>query len=168
MAAEAGISRGLLFHYFPTKNAFHQAVVEAAGRRVMRNVAPDEGGTREQRLAQFVERFVLQLDRRRDSYIWQLSVYGQHRRLARDGGLGGDALRGEARARLALGVAGLDEAALPVLHGWVAYVEDRALAWSPRHRASSGAFPSTTSSATARRPSTPCWPSTDRGWDRRG
>ena len=31
VAAEAGISRGLLFHYFPTKTAYHQAVVAAAG-----------------------------------------------------------------------------------------------------------------------------------------
>ncbi len=126
VAAEAGISRGLLFHYFPTKNAFHQAVVEAAGRRVMRNVAPDEGGTREQRLAQFVERFVLQLDRRRDSYL--ALVYGRTGASLGTEGLAGT-LR-EAMARLALGVTELDDAALPVLHGWVAYVEDRALAWS--------------------------------------
>jgi AcrR family transcriptional regulator len=30
IAAEAGISRGLLFHYFPTKRDFHVAVARAA------------------------------------------------------------------------------------------------------------------------------------------
>ena len=34
VAAEAGVSRGLLFHYFPTKTDYHRAVVEAARRRV--------------------------------------------------------------------------------------------------------------------------------------
>ena len=39
VAAEAGVSRGLLFHYFPTKTDYHRAVVEAARRRVGRNVS---------------------------------------------------------------------------------------------------------------------------------
>ena len=41
VAAEAGISRGLLFHYFPTKTDYYDAVVAAALRRVTRNIAPD-------------------------------------------------------------------------------------------------------------------------------
>ena len=47
VAAEAGVSRGLLFHYFPTKTAYHQAVVAAAGRRFLRNARPDDGATGE-------------------------------------------------------------------------------------------------------------------------
>src|ERR671910_1617823 len=42
IAAEAGISRGLLFHYFPTKTDFYLACIAAAGRRILRNTAPDE------------------------------------------------------------------------------------------------------------------------------
>src|SRR4051812_41198050 len=34
VAAEAGISRGLLFHYFPTKRDFYVEVMSAAGRRL--------------------------------------------------------------------------------------------------------------------------------------
>ena len=37
VAAEAGISRGLLFHYFPTKRDFYVACIQAAGRRILRN-----------------------------------------------------------------------------------------------------------------------------------
>ena len=40
VAAEAGISRGLLFHYFPTKTDFYLACIAAAGRRILRNTAP--------------------------------------------------------------------------------------------------------------------------------
>ena len=42
VAAEAGISRGLLFHYFPTKTDFYLACISAAGRRMLRTTAPDE------------------------------------------------------------------------------------------------------------------------------
>ena len=40
IATEAGISRGLLFHYFPTKTDFYLACIAAAGRRILRNTAP--------------------------------------------------------------------------------------------------------------------------------
>ena len=43
IAAEAGISRGLVFHYFPTKTDFYLACIAAAGRRMLRTTAPDEG-----------------------------------------------------------------------------------------------------------------------------
>lgn len=69
VAKEAGISRGLLFHYFPNKTAFHDAVVAAAGRRVVRNTAPDGDLTGWDAVAQFVERFHEQVDRRRGSYL---------------------------------------------------------------------------------------------------
>src|SRR6476660_9881317 len=35
IATEAGISRGLLFHYFPTKTDFYLACIAAAGSRLM-------------------------------------------------------------------------------------------------------------------------------------
>jgi len=63
VAAEAGISRGLLFHYFPTKTAYHQAVVAAAGRRFLRNARPDDGATGEVALEQVTRRFIEQIRR---------------------------------------------------------------------------------------------------------
>ncbi len=40
VAGEAGISRGLLFHYFPSKRDFYVAVISAAGRRLLRVTKP--------------------------------------------------------------------------------------------------------------------------------
>src|SRR6266508_1775381 len=40
VAAEAGISRGLLFHYFPTKRDFYVEVMRAASRRLLRQTRP--------------------------------------------------------------------------------------------------------------------------------
>ena len=42
VAGEAGISRSLLFHYFPTKTDYYDAVIGAAVRRVLRNIAPEQ------------------------------------------------------------------------------------------------------------------------------
>src|SRR6187200_3241414 len=65
VAAEAGVSRGLLFHYFPNKTDYHRAVVEAARRRVGRNVSPETGVVGEAAVRQVVERFLDQVARRR-------------------------------------------------------------------------------------------------------
>lgn len=125
VAREAGISRGLLFHYFPNKTAFHDAVVAAAGRRVLRNTAPDAGLEPGEAVAQFAARYYGQVDRRRESYL--ALVFG-----GGPAGLGGGHVQDlrTAMAERILALMGLDRDALPVAHGWTAYVEDRALRWS--------------------------------------
>jgi AcrR family transcriptional regulator len=127
VAAEAGVSRGLLFHYFPTKTDYHRAVVEAAGRRVGRNVAPDAGVVGDAAVRQVVERFLDQVVRRRASYV--ALVLGQApiaRAATHDGAAG---IR-EHLASVVMTATGLSDAVRPVAHGWVAYLEDRALQWS--------------------------------------
>ncbi|MBB3039774.1 TetR/AcrR family transcriptional regulator [Hoyosella altamirensis] len=69
VAAEAGISRGLLFHYFPTKREYYIAVVRAAGNRLLLHArAPDEGTTTE-RVRGIVDGFVQFIQRRRGNYV---------------------------------------------------------------------------------------------------
>lgn len=125
VAAEAGISRGLLFHYFPTKTDYYDAVVGAALRRVARNVAPDEGASPEVALRQIVERLFAQIERRRDFYL--ALVFGNG--AVHLGGEGVETHRLALARRIAeaarIGVGGL-----VTVHAWVAYVEDRALQWS--------------------------------------
>ncbi|WP_238473531.1 TetR/AcrR family transcriptional regulator [Nocardioides cavernaquae] len=125
VAAEAGISRGLLFHYFPTKTDYYDAVIAAALRRVLRNISPDEGAAQDEALHQFVDRFYAQIERRRSFYL--ALVFGNGSL-----SLGGDGVDTHRMtiARRVVTATGLPEAALPVAHGWTAYVEDRALRWS--------------------------------------
>jgi len=126
VAVAAGISRGLLFHYFPTKTDFYRAVVEAAVRRVLRNSAPDETRPAGEQLAEMVTGFTQQVDRRRESYI----------SFAR-GASGGDLLvvevydrmREEMTARVMRSLS-LDAGARNVVHAWWAYVEDHVIEWS--------------------------------------
>ncbi len=125
VAAEAGISRGLLFHYFPTKTDYYDAVLGAASRRVQRNLAPDPDASPELALQQLVERFYAQIERRRAFYL--ALVFGSG--ALSFGGEGVDSHR-LTIARRVLTATGLPESALPAAHGWTAYVEDRALRWT--------------------------------------
>ncbi|QKE85925.1 TetR/AcrR family transcriptional regulator [Arthrobacter sp. NEB 688] len=127
VAAAAGVSRGLLFHYFPTKSDYHRAVVDAAGRRVRRNVAPDEGVTGEAAVRQVVGRFLDQVERRRAWYVALVRGRTELSRAAPD-----DPMETVTAfvADLARRELDLPAAAGPAARGWVAYLEDRALQWS--------------------------------------
>ncbi len=50
LAEEAGISRGLLYHYFGSKQAFHEAVVQHAADDLVAQTAPPVDGDPEERL----------------------------------------------------------------------------------------------------------------------
>lgn len=125
VAAEAGISRGLLFHYFPTKTDYYDAVVGAAVRRVTRNISPDPDADPETALRQFVERYYAKIERRRAFYLALVFGSGTIR-------LGGEGVESHRMTitRRVVDAMGLGAETIPVVHGWVAYVEDRALLWS--------------------------------------
>ncbi|MFD0262371.1 TetR/AcrR family transcriptional regulator [Kitasatospora indigofera] len=69
VAAEAGISRGLLFHYFPTKRDYYVAVVQAAGRRLLLHAKAPEEGAPAERVRGIVDGFVSFVQRRKDNYV---------------------------------------------------------------------------------------------------
>jgi AcrR family transcriptional regulator len=69
IAQEAGISRGLLFHYFPTKRDFHVAVVSAAAERLVEVVTPDPSLPAPERLARSLEAYVDYVIENRDLYV---------------------------------------------------------------------------------------------------
>ncbi|ROR90475.1 TetR family transcriptional regulator [Nocardioides aurantiacus] len=58
LAEEAGISRGLLYHYFGGKQEFHVAVVRRAADDLFAVTAPDGVGTQLEQLAGSLERYV--------------------------------------------------------------------------------------------------------------
>jgi AcrR family transcriptional regulator len=126
VAAEAGISRGLLFHYFPTKRDFYRECIAAAGRRILRTTAPDPDLPPEEQVRDMVRLFVEQIDRRRDFYLSLLHGTG-----AADLAVVRvyDDIWDQATARV-LGCLTLGTERAEVVHGWWMYVEDRALSWS--------------------------------------
>ena len=126
IAAEAGISRGLLFHYFPTKTDFYLACIAAAGRRMLRTTAPDEGATGEEQVETVTRLMIEQIERRRGFYLALVHGHGvadprvsEVMDSVRDGST--------ERVMTALDV---PEARRDVVRAWWAYTEDRALTWS--------------------------------------
>ena len=126
VAAEAGISRGLLFHYFPTKTDYFSALVRSAGRRVLRNTQPDPDAAPGHRLRGMVRGFVEQIDRRRESYLSiARGTAGPELRVSEVY----DELRVELTDRV-MRTLSVEEVQRSVVHAWWGYVEDRAIAWS--------------------------------------
>jgi AcrR family transcriptional regulator len=133
IAGQAGISRGLLFHYFPSKRDYYVAVISAAGRRLLRVTKPDESLAPEEQLREMLTQFVAFITRRRAAYISFVR-----------GAAGGDdfavEVYNETRAGLTkrvLTYIGMPEVADEPqsgdylrIHAWLSYAEDLAIEWS--------------------------------------
>ncbi|MFD7844502.1 TetR/AcrR family transcriptional regulator [Nocardia sp. NPDC059764] len=131
IAAQAGISRGLLFHYFPTKHDFHLAIVNHANAELLERTTPDPTLSLFDMLQDAIERYIAYVTENRTSYL--------------------ALLRGPASAspelvalvnatRMALVNRILAEAPIPAddadrprlalaVRGWIAFVEETTLTW---------------------------------------
>jgi AcrR family transcriptional regulator len=126
VAAEAGISRGLLFHYFPTKTDFYLACIAAAGRRILRNTAPDPELPGEQQVEMATRLMIEQIERRRDFYLALVHGHGVADPRVSEVM---DSVR-EGSTERVMAALGVPESRRPVVRAWWAYTEDRALTWS--------------------------------------
>ncbi|HEX2903686.1 MAG TPA: TetR/AcrR family transcriptional regulator [Jatrophihabitans sp.] len=130
IAEEAGISRGLLFHYFRNKQDFHRAVVQRAADDLLDTTAPDPALEPIPRLMQSVSHYVDYVSANYRSYL----------SLVRGAASGDDTLReifDHTRAVLTkritdnMDVFGLTDGPREQLlaRGWSALVEEIVLAW---------------------------------------
>jgi AcrR family transcriptional regulator len=130
IAQQAGISRGLLFHYFASKQEFHLEVARAAAEELLRRTEPDPSLAPVDSLRASLSAFVDYVEENPDSYT----------SLVR-GAASGDAemrtIFDQTRASLAgrvvaiiadLGVPVGPRAELAV-HGWVAFAEACVIGW---------------------------------------
>ncbi|WP_433601570.1 TetR/AcrR family transcriptional regulator [Nocardia sp. CA-135953] len=69
IAGEAGISRGLLFHYFPTKQDFQLAIVRHANAELLEHVEPDRTLGVFDMLRDSIERYIEYVGENRNSYV---------------------------------------------------------------------------------------------------
>ncbi|MFE3254940.1 TetR/AcrR family transcriptional regulator [Nocardia sp. NPDC059091] len=131
IAEQAGISRGLLFHYFPTKQDFHLAIIQHANAELLERTSPDPTLALFDMLRDSVERYIDYVTENRTSYL--------------------ALLRGPASAspelvalvdatRMALVDRIIAEAPIPAddpdrprlglaVRGWIAFVEETTLTW---------------------------------------
>lgn len=131
VADAAGISRGLLFHYFPTRRDFLVAIAEAGAQELLDVTAPDPD--LDHPLAQLrvgMAAYVDYIVERRDAYV----------SLVR-GAAGGDPdmldvvrrTRSRIIDRVLQGMGMDPDSVRPTLrialHGWQGFVEEAAIAW---------------------------------------
>ena len=130
IARQAGISRGLLFHYFSSKQEFHIEVARAAARELLERTAPDTSLPPVEALRGAIGAFIDYVQENPDNY----------KSLVRGAASGDATMRAifdDTRARLAqrvvdvvaeLGFALGAKAELAV-HGWVALAEECTIRW---------------------------------------
>ncbi len=125
IATEAGISRGLLFHYFSSKQEFHLEVARAAAQEMIDRTEPDRTLPPLQALRGALQAFIDYVSENPDNY----------KSLVRGAASGDAEMRAifdRTRSTLAGRIIGvLAELQLPLgpraqlaVHGWVAFVEE--------------------------------------------
>ncbi|MFD0363895.1 TetR/AcrR family transcriptional regulator [Nocardia sp. GCM10030253] len=131
IAEQAGISRGLLFHYFPTKQDFQLAIVHHANAELLERVAPDRSLGAFDMLRDSIDRYIAYVSENRTSYLALLRGPASTSPLL-------VTLVEETRNAI-VGII-LTEAPVPVddtdrprlllaIRGWIAFVEETTLSW---------------------------------------
>lgn len=132
IAAKAGISRGLIFHYFPTKHDYYVAVLRVAADQLVRETVSQEG-TLSERLESGLRTYFRFVDEHARAYATLLRA-----------GMGGDAVvheiveatRGRFIATIRAELASLAATTPPdarlvrvAVRGWIGLLEAIALDW---------------------------------------
>ncbi|WP_232676390.1 TetR/AcrR family transcriptional regulator [Nocardioides sp. R-C-SC26] len=131
LAEEAGISRGLLYHYFGNKHAFHEAVIQRAANDLIAQTAPPADADPLARLAASMAAYLDYVVANHEGYL----------SLVKGAASGNESLRAiyeETRAALAERIFTEDAQADLIadtpatrlaVRGWAAMAEEVVLAW---------------------------------------
>ncbi|WP_433682983.1 TetR/AcrR family transcriptional regulator [Nocardia sp. CA-119907] len=131
IAEAAGISRGLLFHYFPTKQDFQLAIVRHANAELLEHVAPDRSLGVFEMLRDSIERYIEYVSENRNSYVSLLrgpaSVTPELVPLVDQTR---DAIIGIILTEVPVSIDEADRPRLTLaMRGWIAFVEEATLTW---------------------------------------
>jgi AcrR family transcriptional regulator len=69
LARAAGVSKGLLYHYFPTKRDLYVAALEEAARRLVDAITTDQSGTPEEQLRRGLSTYLDFVERHGQAYV---------------------------------------------------------------------------------------------------
>jgi AcrR family transcriptional regulator len=128
VARRAGISRSLLFHYFPTKRDYYTAVTRAAADALWQHLLPRPGSPAAEQVDPILDRYVGWVETYRVAHLaflrgaaggdpWAAEVYEEMR---------------ERLVGLAIGALQLpdDVAHRQLVRGWFAFVQELVLEWT--------------------------------------
>jgi AcrR family transcriptional regulator len=128
IAEAAGISRGLLFHYFPTKRDFYVAVAREAADRLLEVTEPDPTVHHMERLHASLAAYVDYVTDNEALYIALVrGATGSDKELQAIS----EETRAESARRVieALGIEDPDPAVRTAVRGWVGFIEETTLDW---------------------------------------
>jgi len=133
VADRAGISRGLLYHYFPTKRDYYLAVMQAATEGIFSASTPSTGASPARAIRAGIDAFLAAVEAQPHGY---LTAY--RGTLSSDSEVRAVALRARARQTDRI-VALLSPAGAPsppllrtAVHGWTAMAQDMTADWLQR------------------------------------
>ena len=130
LAEEAGISRGLLYHYFRNKQEFHRAVVRRATDHMLERTTPDPSLEALDRLTTGLAAYLDYVEGNFEPFMSLVRGAASGDRFLRE--IYEDA-RGALTKRIldSIGELGLTESAATrlLIHGWAAMVEETVISW---------------------------------------
>ena len=126
IAQAAGISKGLLYHYFPSKRHFYVELIRTAGQELLSATAGEAAGSEDPVRAGL------------DAWLDYIEEHERGYIMLMQGGIGSDpevrAIVDETRERFIHRIIGADETASPTLRlavrGWIGFVEGATLEWA--------------------------------------
>jgi AcrR family transcriptional regulator len=128
IAREAGISKALLYHYFPSKEAYFVATLEKAAAELEERTRPDESLEPLEQLSGSLDAYLGWVEEYEDSYAKMIQSAGavpEVRMML-------DRVRGDTAQRIIDGISG-DKPATPVLRvavsGWLWFMDGAILDW---------------------------------------
>jgi AcrR family transcriptional regulator len=128
IAREAGISKALLYHYFPSKQAYFAATLEQAAAELAAAVTPDSSLEPVEQLAASLDAYLRWVDANADAYVKLIRSLGsvpEVRELV-------ERVRTETADRI---LAGISPAAAPApalrtaVRGWLWFMDGAVLDW---------------------------------------
>jgi AcrR family transcriptional regulator len=131
LAEEAGISRGLLYHYFGNKHAFHQAVVRRAADDLIEQTAPPADGEPMARLLSSLAAYLDYVVANHEGYLSLVKAAAAGNETLREiyeearSALNGRIFREDAQGDIIPDT----PATRLVVRGWSAMVEELVLSW---------------------------------------
>jgi AcrR family transcriptional regulator len=140
LAEEAGISRGLLYHYFGSKQEFHEAVVRHAADQLIAQTTPPADGEPQERLLTSVTAYVDYVVANHEGYVSLVkaaaggndslrAIYDEARSALNSRIFREDAPLEKGSEKGAGEVIADNPASRLVVRGWSAMTEELVLAW---------------------------------------
>ncbi|WP_415973536.1 TetR/AcrR family transcriptional regulator [Rhodococcus sp. 077-4] len=130
IADQAGVSRGLLFHYFASKQEFHLEIVREASRSMIERTSPDPDLDPLEVLRDSIANYVDYVSEKRDTFISLLRGTASGDPLMREVF---EQTRTTMAERTLVQLAGLNMDVTPTIdlavRGWIAFVEEATITW---------------------------------------